>query len=166
MGPGTSGYSEFYFLGISSLRGTGVLWFLAGVSIGIAYLLIAWSLLDRINSRLWNWVVLVLVSLIGVLLAVFLLVLARLSLLIFGVSGEYIRFEADDGRAVLVNVSGMRDPSASLYTQVDAFHYVRRQGGQEFGIRPDIGPGQCDLTSEGELLLLTCGSDVVEIDPR
>ncbi|RZU62968.1 hypothetical protein [Zhihengliuella halotolerans] len=158
---------QFYFAGLSQEVVGGWLLLLSAACASAGLTFLAWSLIGRITRRPWRWVAIGVASLVGLAVALYIfLAVAVPGLLYVSGIGGCTRFEAEDGRSVLVTVAGMRDPGATIHTEYDAFHYERTRQGSELGSPPNVGSGECQLTGEGELLILTCGSDVVEIEPR
>ncbi|MCO1338853.1 hypothetical protein BJH93_08110 [Kocuria polaris] len=157
---------QFYFAGLSQEGVSGWLLLLSTACASVGLSVFVWSLIGRIARRPWRWVAIGVASLGGLAVASFLFLVAILGVVYLAWSSGYTRFEAEDGRSILVTVAGIHHPGATIHTEYDAFHYERTGQGSELGSPPNVGSGACQLTSEGASLVLTCGSDVVEIDPR
>lgn len=155
----------FYFQGIteSSVIGWAVVLSIVAGVIG-AFLLVA-SLIGRIRRR-WLRISATCLSVAAALPAAAYLALLFVFGFMLTYTGNYTRFEAADGRSVLLVESPVdADDAVDVYTGHDEFRYVYHQEAEGVTGFPRVRDRNCHLEAKEELLLLTCGPDTVMISP-
>lgn len=160
------GVLVFYFLGLSQESARGWLFIASAVAAPVALLFLVPPLVGRVRRRVLRLAVGWMAAL-AVLLALAVFVLTFIFGFAFAVGiTDYVHFRSEDGTSLLVSQDGFDGDSVGFYTKYDTFHYVGASAVNSPSDMGRIANLDCQLTRSAELLHLTCGSDVVEIDPR
>lgn len=155
----------FFFLGVPEESITGWIQVISVIGGAIGLLLLVPALIRRIRQRwlrrTFGWV-----AGAGATLAVPYLALVFVFALLSAIGiSDYVRFEAADGRSVLVSQDGFDGDVVEIYTEYDDFHYLENRRANEISGFPRVKNRDCQLAAKEARLLLTCDADTVAIDP-
>lgn len=155
----------FYFHGVTGISITGwteMISIIAGV---IGALMLVPSLIQRIHLE-WLRVSVICLAIAAALPATaFLAVMFLLGFMLTG-DNHHTRFEAADGRSVLVVQGWFDADGVDIYTKHDDTHYVYNRDAHILSGFPRVEDRNCRLDAAEEMLLLACGPDIVAISPR
>jgi hypothetical protein len=156
----------FYFLGLSKDSVTGWIQVTSLIGGAIGLLLLVPPLIRRIRRR-WlrrttGWIVGILGAALGLPYLALVFLFASLGAIGFN---DYVKFQADDGRSVLVTQDGFDGDLVSIYSEYDDFHYVLNQSADELSGFPRVKNRDCHLAAAEARLVLTCGTETVTVEP-
>ncbi len=154
----------FHFHGITESSVTGWAVVLSVITGVIGAFLLVPSLIGRIR-RGWLRISVICLSAAVALPAAAYLALLFIFAFVLTDNSHHTRFEAADGRSVLLVESTFDADSVSIYTRYDDFQYAYNQAGADLTGFPRVRDRNCHLEAKEELLLLTCGLDTVTIAP-